>query len=92
MTLLLHVHTGLHPWGPIAVCRTPGERTRIVALNCCNYFGSTQSSAQGFLAPSVNHPPSNTSLAGSFSSVVNTTPMENLDGRTWVMAQCGRFS
>lgn len=55
--------------------------------------GSTKSSAQGsqaFLAPSLNYAPSTTSFAGSFSSVVDTTPMEIRDGRAWAMAETVR--
>lgn len=54
---------------------------------------STKSSAHGsqaLLAPSVNYAPSTTSFAGSFSSVVDTTPMEIRDGRAWAMAETVR--
>ena len=52
--------------------------------------GSTKSSTQGLLAPSVNYAPSTTSFSGSFSSVVDTTPMEIRDGRAWAMAETMR--
>lgn len=52
--------------------------------------GSTKSSVQGFLGPSGNYAPSTTSFAGSFSSVVDTTPMEIRDGRAWAMAETVR--
>ena len=50
--------------------------------------GSMKSSvSQGFLAPSVNYAPSTTSFAGSFSSVVDTTPVKIRDGRAWAMTE-----
>lgn len=56
-------------------------------------FGSTKSSisqGQGLLAPSVNYAPSTTSFSGSFSSVVDTTPVEIRDGRAWALSETVR--